>query len=502
MSALPARKATTAPPAQLRWDDFRDALERTADGGSRLALLTARRSGMGLALVAVLLDRGRSDIIETVLPPEARSYLSFTPRLPRAHWFERALHDFFGLVPEQHPRFKSLVLHEAWPADWHPLRNPPAMPDPEAPRRAYPFLEVKGHGVYEIPVGPIHAGIIEPGHFRFSCLGEVIQNLEIRLGYQHRGIEQRLTEMPWRHARWLVEAASSDTAVGNGLAHALALEHMCGVRVPPAASLMRAVALEIERVASHLADLGGICADIGFSGGASVFARLRGQALSLGERLTGSRFLTGYVRPGGVGRVPDGGERADLIGDARALQAALARALPLLLDNPDAVDRMQGRGRVRPALARDFGLVGPAGRASGVAWDARVGVSPWADFGLRVRCEIAGDVLARVQVRGGELEESLRLLPELLSAVDGPGLVALPGALPAGAAAVGVVEAWRGELVHLVMTDERGSIARYAIKDPSFDNWTGLSIAARFELVSDFPLCNKSFSLSYSGNDL
>jgi Ni,Fe-hydrogenase III large subunit len=367
-------------------------------------------------------------------------------------------------------------------------------------------MTVKGEGVYEIPVGPIHAGIIEPGHFRFSCLGEVIQNLEIRLGYQHRGVEAQLMRIPWRNAHFLAEAASSDTTVGNAIAHAIALEQILEVGPPPVAVLLRAIALEIERVASHLGDLGGICSDIGFVAGSAAFGRLRGAALGLGERLTGSRFMTAYVMPGGVRRPLLPEHRDRLMGQVHALTADYSRAEPLLLDNPGALERMEGNGKVRPSLARDFGLVGPAGRASSTGYDVRRALrqEPYTSRDWEVACEPAGDVLSRVRVRASEVHTSLYLLSSLLSMLPGQGDCAapLPELLPPNRVGIGLVEAWRGELIHLVFTDSFGQISRYHIKDPSFNNWTGLAIAARGELVSDFPLCNKSFGLSYSGNDL
>jgi Ni,Fe-hydrogenase III large subunit len=426
--------------------------------------------------------------------------------VPQAHWFERAIHDFFGVIPEGHPRFKSVILHEAWPRDFHPLRElRQEAPVDASGRSGYTFLTVQGDGVYEIPVGPIHAGIIEPGHFRFSCLGEVIQNLEIRLGYQHRGIEQQMTEVPWRKTRFLAEAASSDTTVGNAWAHAMAIEQIMSVAPTRAAVCLRALALEIERVASHIGDLGGICSDIGFAAGASIFGCLRGRALGLGERLTGSRFLTSYILPGGVARRPASDLIKELVQRARELAAEFGRAEPLLLDNSGALDRMEGTGKVRPSLARDFGLVGPAARASGVRYDARQAFQrdPYDSLSWHMACGEEGDVLARVRIRVDETHTSLAMIEALLTGMpEGPHRVSVPDTLPPERVGLGIVEAWRGELIHLVFTDGDGRISRYCIKDPSFNNWTGLSIAARGELVADFPLCNKSFGLSYSGNDL
>jgi Ni,Fe-hydrogenase III large subunit/Ni,Fe-hydrogenase III component G len=474
----------------------------------RFGHVTARRRSDGrLSLEVLLLDTrtGGGDVISALLPQGTTGFPSLTPRLPAAHWAERAIGDFFGLVAQGHPRWKSLLLHEAWPREFAPLRDVDESHPPAGPPKEYEFLKVAGEGVHEIPVGPIHAGIIEPGHFRFSCLGEVITNLEIRLGYQHRGVERRLTEVPWPQARFVAEAASSDTAVGNALAHAVALEQLLEVKVPARAEALRTMALEIERLANHLGDVGGLSADIGYSAGAALFARLRGQALGLGELLTGTRLQRAYVLPGGVARDLNPNAQRALGEGVNKLGELTGRWLPLLLENPAAVERMEGTGQVSPGLAREFGLVGPAARASGADYDCRRHFAH-ALFPERAPTpahETSGDVLARARVRGAEIESSMELLSSLLADLaSGPVQTALPGALPVRSVGIGVVEAWRGELIHWVTTDGHGRITRYAIKDPSFNNWTGLAIAVRNNLVADFPLCNKSFNLSYSGNDL
>ncbi|MGO8671356.1 MAG: hydrogenase [Capsulimonadaceae bacterium] len=482
--------------------------------GARLGLFTARLlPGRGPALVTLLMypESGRTVLCDTPLPEGESTFPSMTRRVPQVHEFERRIFDSFDLRPEGHPRFENGVLHDALPnGNGGPAANPP-VEDSRAgalSRHDYEFLKVKGEGIYEIPVGPIHAGIIEPGHFRFSCLGEVIQNLEIRLGYLHRGVERRLAEVPWRRARFVAEAASTDTAVGNALAHALAIESLLGVSPPPASVRLRAVALEIERVANHVGDLSGVCADIGYAGGATPFARLRGRVLGLGEQLTGSRFMTGYIRPGGVARPVGEILRRDLLGDVSVVETEFERAVPLLLDNSGALLRMEGIGHVRRSTARDFGLVGPAGRASGVDYDVRRDFRqpPYTELKapLAVPVYESGDVLARVQVRVDEVRASLGVLREFLALSPGSETASPCGdrTLPVDSVGLGIVEAWRGELIHLIFTGADGRITRYAVKDPSFNNWSGLAVASRRELVSDFPLCNKSFGLSYSGNDL
>jgi Ni,Fe-hydrogenase III large subunit len=490
--------------------DLRAAVERAlARPGWRFGHQTARiLPDGGVAIEVLLLETGSgaTRILSAPLPAGKAEFPSLTPRIPAAHWAERAIGDFFGLHAEGHPRWKGLLLHEAWPDLFAPLRNgsAPALRQPALPRK-YPFLKVEGEGVHEIPVGPIHAGIIEPGHFRFSCLGEVVMNLEIRLGYQHRGVERRLTEIPWQQARFVAEAASSDTGVGNALAHAVAMEQLLGIPAPPRAEALRSMALELERVASHLGDMGGLSADVGYSAGAAIFARLRGAALGLGELLTGTRLQRAYVAPGGVARDLASASRTAFARALSDLTQQVNASLPLVLEHPSVIERMEGTGRLSPSLARAFGLVGPAARASGSDYDARRvfrhGVYP--EYAPAPARREAGDVLARAQVRGEEIVASLDLLARLVEDLpNGPTRVPIVGSLPPDGVGVGIVEAWRGELIHWVTTGDEGQIQRYAIKDPSFNNWTGLAIAVRGNLVADFPLCNKSFNLSYSGNDL
>lgn len=492
--------------------DMRSAVQHAlkADGW-RFGHMTARvLDDGGLALEVLLLDiiSGGGQLLSARIEDGSFEYSSLTPQVPAAHWAERAIWDFFGLKAVGHPRWKSLILHEAWPADLVPLRGSAPEYQPDGGSRIsedYAFMEVSGEGVHEIPVGPIHAGIIEPGHFRFSCLGEIVTNLEIRLGYQHRGVERRLTEVPWPKARYLAESASSDTSVGNALAHSVAVEQILDVVPPPRAQALRTIALEIERLANHLGDLGGLSGDIGYSPGATTFARLRGAALGLGELLTGTRIQRSYVLPGGVARDLADGNRSEFAWALSELTRKIEDSLALVLENPAVIERMEGTGRLSPSLAREFGMVGTAGRASGSGYDARTA------FGHGVYPECApvpaqrttGDVLARAQVRGDEIITSLSLIAQLVDSLpDTPVQVSLNGVLPPSSVGVGVVEAWRGELIHWITTDEAGLIRRYAIRDPSFSNWTGLAIAVRGNLVADFPLCNKSFSLSYSGNDL
>ncbi len=457
----------------------------------------------GSQLITLVLntETGTAHLWET--PLEGTNYHSLTAVVPQSHWFERTLWDMFGLVPEGHPRLKHNLLHEPYPPDLLPLSSG-TIPHLPTDHRIFHAMDVEGDGIYEIPVGPIHAGIIEPGHFRFSCLGEVIFNLEIRLGYVHRGIEKRLCEVKWQNQRFVAEAAASDSAVAYSLANAVALESICDVEISERANFIRSIALEIERTAMHISDLGGLAGDIGFLAIAATLSRLRGSALRLGELLSGSRLQRGFICPGGTSRDPSK-NLTQIQTDVRNLKKDLAPVFDFFLSNQVALDRMQGIGKVSHRLASDFALVGVAGRASGIEYDARRHFSHGAfpEQSMDIAVESQGDVFARANVRVNELQNSLQLIDKLIETLpDGVICSPMPEALEPNQVGLSVVEAHRGELIHLVFTDAKGKVVRYAVKDPSVNNWTGLAIAVRNNLVSDFPLCNKSFSLSYSGHDL
>ena len=471
----------------------------------RYGHMTARREADDARLLEVLLlhpPTGSAEIVSARIPQRECEFPSITSGLPAAHWAERAIGDYWGLLATDHPRWKSLILHQELE-----LYEPPfAIPgDARTVHKESPFMTVGGEGVHEIPVGPIHASIIEPGHFRFSCLGEVIANLEIRLGYQHRGIEARLAGMPWRQARHVVESCSSDSTVAYALAHATAIENLLSLVVTGRAAGVRTLALEIERVANHLGDLGALASDVGFALGAAIFGRLRGAALGLGQSLSGTRFQKGFVCPGGLAWDVDRDKVGELTQGLAALKPQMEEACKLVFENPGFEERLEGVGVLNPSLASEFGLVGPAARASGGGYDARKHFEHalYPAQPVDIAGPLVGDALSRALARRQELSASWKVMEAVLADMPtGPALVPVPELLPPSQVGIGIVEAWRGELIHWVTTGPAGEISRYSIRDPSFQNWTGVSIAVRKNLVMDFPLINKSFNLSYSGNDL
>jgi len=471
---------------------------------TRIGLMT---SMTGKEIVILLLDpaNNRSVALTSIL--EEKNFSSLATHIPQLHWFERSLKDMFDLTPLNHPRLRSNFTEKAFDKDFVPLGINPTR-DLNNINRDFRFMKVFGEGIYEVPVGPVHAGIIEPGHFRLSCLGEYIQNLELRFGYLHRGLEKNIGQMQWQKIRFAAEAASSDTACANALAHALAMESLLQMQISKQDSLCRVAALEIERVAMHISDIGGMALDLGCAGVASTLSRLRGAALGLAEEFSGSRFLRGYIKPGGVKRTA----KPDFLSLQNSLESLANESryiIDLFLENAQVIERLQGVGKVSHNLASDFGLVGVVARASGINYDVRKDFST-AYFPANIHelaIQMDGDCLARTRVRALELVNSMDILKAVFAElvefdfVSNPSSF-LPELLPANSIAFGISESFRGELIHFLKTDSQGKIERYAIKDPSFNNWTGMAICARGNLLADFPVCNKSFALSYSGHDL
>ena len=447
--------------------------------------------------------------VAATIDPAASSYPSIAAKYPAANWFERETMDFFGLIPEGHPNLARVALHDDWPDGAWALRKD--FPDDRVvPRVAgafHPFRPVTGEGVFQVPVGPVHAGVIEPGHFRFGVAGEPILYLQLRLFYVHKGTEKRFEQRPWRHGIFLAESISGDTSVGHALAYAHAIERLANVEVPSRARALRVIVLELERMYNHTADIGGIATDVAFTVAASRAQALREGLVRLQDELFGTRLMRGAIALGGLKRdlLPQGCDalRRHLDGFEKEFDDLIT----LIIDSGSFTDRVDGTGILTQQAARDLGIVGMAARASGVDTDFRRDHPHDAYAGLRfdVPVEAGGDVRARLMVRAREVEQSLSILRQVLDALparsDALLAAPLPQQLPARASALGWVEAWRGPCTHWVATDERGEIARVKITDPSFLNWPGIIQAAPGNVIPDFPVINKSFNFSYSGND-
>jgi Ni,Fe-hydrogenase III large subunit/Ni,Fe-hydrogenase III component G len=435
--------------------------------------------------------------VRVAVAPETPSFPSLATRSYLASTYEREIHDLLGLVPLGHPDLRRLALHQFWPADFHPLRRDAApRPDLVDAGQPFPFRQVEGEGLFEITVGPVHAGIIEPGHFRFTVEGE--------LGFVHKGTEKRFETLPVEDTPALAERISGDTSVGHALAYCQALERLAGCEVPARARWLRTVLLELERLYNHVGDVGMIVNDTGFAWGHAHCFRLREALLRLNGRLTGHRLLRGAVVPGGV---TGPAAEASLPGIAEAtgrLVAEFEDIARTCLDNTTVLERLLGTGRLTTATARGLGVVGLVGRASGLDADARrdAPFAAYAELDVRPAVFDAGDVWARTMVRLAEAREAARLIGLAAERIPAGPVRAPLGALPAGGHAFGVVEGWRGPIWHWVLAGEAGRLQRVKVVDPSFRNWPALEYAVLKNIVPDFPLCNKSFNLSYSGNDL
>lgn len=416
--------------------------------------------------------------------------------------FEREMRDLMGLSLWGHPDPRPLARHGFWPADYYPLRKgavPPAFRDEGQP---FPFGEVEGVGVYEIPVGPVHAGVIEPGHFRFSAIGETIIDVKQRLYYTHKGTERLFEGRDPAGAIELAERVSGDTTIGHAWAFAEAIEALAGADVPEQARLTRVILLELERLYNHIGDFGAIVSDTGFAVAQSQCQRIRERLLRLNHRLTGNRLLRGAITIGGVRcDITDGAAAAD---EVEGAVGDFLEVADICLENSLVTDRLDRTGVLDTRTARDLGVRGYVARASGVDVDARRDHGRAAYEGLRFAVPVftAGDVRARLMVRLAEVKESASLIRQAVQRLSSGPLSDRVGVLPPYEAAVGIIEGWRGAIVHWVMADAGGRLHRVKIVDPSFLAWPALSRALVGNIVPDFPLCNKSFNLSYSGNDL
>ncbi|MDD3518529.1 MAG: NADH-quinone oxidoreductase subunit C [Chromatiales bacterium] len=464
--------------------------------------------GTQLTLRAALERDGGFVVLETEVPVTFPVLASHTNHFPAADRMERHLRDLLGVGFHDHPDARRWVRHQAWQENEFPLRHyVAASGHPPLRTRAdsdYPFLRIQGNGVYEIPVGPVHAGIIEPGHFRFQAMGEEVLRLEERLGYTHKGIEKiAVGRDPAALAR-LAARVSGDSTVAHAWAACQAMERATHCQVPPRALFLRALMAERERVANHLGDIGAICNDVGFAFAHMQCGRLRELWQRSSHALFGHRFMMDALIPGGVARDLPADAPARLRAEHAALRREIAPVFAVVDDHPSLDDRLIGTGCLSAADARLLGCTGYVGKASGQAFDLRHD-SPYAPYDrlhVDVPVQQEGDVAARVRVRMEEVRISLLLMDRLLDLLpSGPIAATLPQ--PAGGTTgLGLVEGWRGEILAFVRFGADGRIARYFPRDPSWFTWPALERLIHGNIVPDFPVCNKSVNGSYSGHDL
>jgi Ni,Fe-hydrogenase III large subunit len=487
---------------------FRAGLLDLLAGEGRLAALFGMPEGedhVRLYGVAAQPDQGTLSVLATTVGDE---YPALTPEAPQAHWFEREIAEQWGVVPAGHPWLKPIRFHPSYRPGkdaWGRIQDGKSEPIlPSVLEGKSTFFRVEGLEVHEVAVGPIHAGVIEPGHFRFQCRGEEVFHLEISLGFQHRGVERRLVGGPDVRTIPYMETLAGDTTVGHTTAYCQVIEGLAGASVPPRAQVLRGIALELERLANHVGDLGALAGDVGYLPTAAYCGRLRGDFLNTTAQWGGNRFGRSLIRPGGVG-IDAEPERLDQM--RRRVAPALeevAGAVELLWHSSSVRARFENVGRITPAACRDLGIVGLAARACGIDQDVRpdypTGV--WRFSHIPTSVFHTGDVFARAFVRALEIRRSGDfLLAQLPKVPAGPTRNPV-GPLRPDSLIVSLVEGWRGPMCHVALTDGAGRFAHYKVVDPSFHNWIGLAMALRNQQISDFPLCNKSFNLSYCGHDL
>jgi Ni,Fe-hydrogenase III large subunit/NADH:ubiquinone oxidoreductase subunit C len=449
-------------------------------------------------------DDPRYLLVRAPVPVNNPVFASLAAEIPAVNWQEREIQDWFGLIAEGHPNPRRVALHDNWP-DIHPMRRDfpidTVLPEFEGERHVYrPTL---GEGVFQIPVGPVHAGIIEPGHFNFAVAGEPILYLQLRMFYVHKGIEKRFEQLPVARAVYLAESISGDSSFSHGTAFCQAIEQAADIEISPRAMRIRTILLELERIYNHVADIGAIATDVGFGIASAHASRLREMILSVNEELTGSRLLRGMVCPGGVrwDCAPEQFSRCLEI--LRFFEREFSDLIQLIESSDSTRDRLDRTGILLPAKARDLGIVGVAGRASGIDRDVRRD-HPYAAYGtisFDVPVYQQGDVLRRMRVRVDEVRQSLIVIRAVESQLEpGAHRVVLPPLAP-DRCALSAVEGWRGEILHWIRTGPGSRLERCKIKDPSLNNWPALVEAVQGNIVPDFPVINKSFNLSYSGTD-
>ncbi len=478
--------------------------------GGRLANLFGRRVSSDRVRLYAFLAHDSTSRIEVCSTDVQRiesggqsifAYPSVARHWPAAQAFEREIAEQYGVHPLGHPWLKPLRYHatdDGTPAPWGAFDAERTIPGD------YPFYRVEGEEVHEVAVGPVHAGIIEPGHFRFQCHGEEVLHLEIMLGYQHRGAERLLLHKNAARSAIVAETIAGDASIGHAMAYCRAIEALAGEKISLRAATIRGIALELERLANHLGDLGALCTDVAFLPASAYLGRLRGEFLNLTFEICGNRFGRNLLRPGGV-RFDLPMEMAERMRRRLVdLRTETLEVLNLMFSQSSVLARFEGVGVLTQEQADEIGMVGPAARACGCRRDVRsdhpYGVFQFSHIPIAV--ETTGDVYARAAVRWIEVRRSLAFLLELLGNIPAGTTLKPLGRLKPNSIAFGASETWRGEAMYVAFTDEAGNLAFIKAKDPSMHNWLGLALALRGMAISDFPVCNKSFNLSYAGHDL
>lgn len=502
---------------EVRRDDFKDVclyLHEIKKAILRLMFANDEREIDGTFRVYTVFSIPAMDrfvIIVFSLDNSNLTFPSITRHIPAAHWYEREIKDMFGLIPKGHPDMRRLVFHDSFPEDSYPLRKDWKITDSELREWGegikqnvpYQFMEVEGEGVYEIPVGPVHAGIIEPGHFRFSAVGETIFFLEPRLFYTHKGTEKHFESMSFFDGVKLAERVSGTSSFSHSVAYCMAVERMAGVEPSEKAKAVRTLLLELERLYNHIGDIGNMCAGTGLAVGYAKGAIIKENLMQLNQRLTGSRYLRGINKIGGV-RSDIFSRTDDILSTIDAVTKEYKELMKLLLGNISHIERLENTGRLSKDIAQRLGVTGVAARASGISDDIRKAHPHLLYDRLEFESHtmMRGDVFARMMVRAEEAECSISMINALLESSYKGDLMVEVKDIPAYSSALGYTETPRGSVFYWVMSDKEGKPLRVKLRSPSYCNWPAVPFAVHGNIVPDFPLCNKSFNLSYSGCDM
>lgn len=473
------------------FSEFRESIIIKIHEGKRLVNLFGMQEQNIVRIFCILAEDELSKLFvlsSSLRPGEA--FASITNEVPSAHLFERELSEQFGLIPDGHPWLK-------------PVRQGIAGVDQT--QRQYDFFKMSGSEVHEVAVGPIHAGIIEPGHFRFSAHGEIIHNLEIQLGFQHRGVEKLfLQNNDLFYQTKLAESIAGDSVIAHSGTFIRAIESLMNIDISRRIKIIRLIMLELERIAVHLGDLAAISNDIAYLTGNSIFGALRTSVINTTMSICGNRFGRNMMKIGGVNFDIDSEKAKFLLKTINRVEKETVTAAEAMFSSASVMERLEKTGIVSKEIAQSIGMVGMAARASGVSIDARVDhpFGAYEFFPIHKLTLDSGDVFARAYIRFVEIQQSTKIINDLMEIYTDGNHDEKIGEMQKNSFVVSITEGWRGEIVHCIITDETGKIKRIKIKDPSFNNWFALALAVREQGISDFPLCNKSFNLSYCGFDL
>lgn len=476
-------------------DGFLSAVLAGAQAGWRVVQFYGCPVNQAVMVYAVMADDDASKLyVSSCSFQPGDSYPSLTPQLPAVHLFERELYEQWGITPVGHPWLK-------------PVRK--GIAGVSADEKPYEFFSMDGPGVHEVAVGPIHAGTIEPGHFRFLCTGEEVHHLEIQTGFQHRGVEQLMVKKQAEPGflLHLAESIAGDSVIAHGGTFVRGWEALAEISVSARAGKIRTLALELERIGIHLGDISALAGDVAYLTGSSVFAALRTRVINTSLAICGSRYGRGLLTFGGVHFDLRGEQLSSIQANLQQIHAEIQLAVEVMFHASSLLARFEKTGIVTQDAAQQIGMVGPAARASGIAVDVRCDhpAESYCDMAVHKMVLHTGDVFARSYLRVMEIQQSFKIVFRLLNdlkAQPSPSLCSAAGTLRANHLVVSMTEGWRGEVTHSIITDNEGKIRHYKIKDPSFHNWMGLALAVRKNGISDFPICNKSFNLSYCGTDL